>query len=694
MENFRPALDSTGIATPSWPALERRRDLSSTLRNGVHTPQRHLARLLAVLALLSLLPGLGCAKQDNEAPLAKYGVLDLSEWSAVRDGPIALNGQWEFYWQRLLTPEDFRQDATPPEPSGFLSFPGLWGGYDLHGRTLSNTGWATFRLRILPGPGVREWGIRLFSIPAAFRLWANGELIAKNGVVGETAKDEIPARSLILADLSSEERPLDLILQISNHVFRRGGGVHYPIMLAQPGQLQDMHMRVWCWAMLFVGGLLSMSIYHFLLYFLRKQDTSTLYVGLYALVLPLMYATMDSSEWLSNLAFPNADSMTVNAIGLFCYVLGNTIFYRFCRSIFPDAFPVGIQYFCDAKALAFLFIILFFEHNFVYNVFPAFAFISLSINLYIVVRLGVCVKRGYDSALILLCGCLFLAATAVGEIFYHLLGTTPDTFFPMGCSAFILSQAFALALRFSKAFSTVENMSRTMDASNIALRAEMEERNRLEREIIKVSEEERRRISHELHDGLCQRLGGIRLRCGVLEMSPLEDRDVAAKIAEISSLLEDSVGQAYDLSRGLWPVEHADLNAGPSLEELARCVSESSGVTIDYVEDLACESCQNEHLVQLYRIAQEAVTNAVKHANPSRVVISLECRENQRLRLVVRDDGAGRAAKPPPEKGGLGLYIMHYRARVIGAEFTITDAKPSGTVVTCSLPCEKDGEPA
>ncbi|MGE4556758.1 MAG: 7TM diverse intracellular signaling domain-containing protein [Desulfovibrionaceae bacterium] len=666
--------------------------MRSTLRAGSCTPIKRFAPLFAALALLTLLPGLGCVRQDAKAPVAKHGVLDISSWAPARDGPVALNGPWEFYWDCLLTPEDFQPGAASPERSGFLRFPGFWGGYDLHGRVLPREGRATFRLRLLPGPGVRRWEMRLFSIPAAFRLWANGRLIASAGVVGSTVKDEIPARSMTFAQLSSDGRPLDLVLQISNHAFRRGG-VHYPILLAESGRLEQMHARVWCWAMLFVGGLLSISIYHLFLYFLRKKDRSTLYISVYCLLLIVMYVTMDASDWLSNFFFPDIDSMSITKIGFVCFPLGNSIMYRLYRSLYGDVFILFLQHLIDIKNILFIFICLFLPMHIFTAAFPLFAILSLLFIGCMLAQLWICLRRGYDSAVIFFCGYAFLAVLALGETRNHLFGANPETLFPIGMSAFILSQAFALAQRFSHTFRTVETVSRTLDASNIALRAEMDERNRLEREIINVSEEERRRISHDLHDGLCQRLGGIRLRCGVLEMSPQDDPAMAAEIAEISSLLEDSVNQAYDLSRGLWPVERVGPGAGPSLEELARRVSESSGVAIDYVEDLACSPCVNEHLVQLYRIAQEAVANAVKHAKPSRVVISLECRADRRLRLVVRDDGAGRAAAPPSGKGGLGLHIMRYRARVIGGELSMTDAEPSGTVVACSLACMKDGEP-
>ena len=164
-----------------------------------------------------------------------------------------------------------------------------------------------------------------------------------------------------------------------------------------------------------------------------------------------------------------------------------------------------------------------------------------------------------------------------------------------------------------------------LEANNAVLRAEVDERVRLEQEIVTVSEEEHRRLSHALHDGLCQQLAAARLRCSALERRPLASLALEPEVKALGSLLEASVGQAYDLSRGLWAGELSTGDLGPSLAELARHIGRSNGVPVDYREDASCAPCGNAHLVQLYRIAQEAAANAVKHGKPGRIAIALTC---------------------------------------------------------------------
>ncbi|KHK03395.1 Adenylate cyclase [Desulfovibrio sp. TomC] len=632
----------------------------------------------AVFGLLLLLSGYGCVRKDSPMPIARDGVFDLSGWDMARDGPVSLSGQWQYYWDRLLTPDDFAPDAPPPQPSGFMALPHTWKGVLLHGRPLPGRGQATLRLRLAPGPGERRLEMRLFGIHAAYRLWADGKLLAASGVAGTSAATESAHRSLVLVILESHGAPIDLVLQVSNHTFRRGGVLN-PIGLGLPGQLEQAHIRTWAWAMFFAGSLLIMASYHFVLYSLRKKEVSTLYFGLGCILFIGIYSTMDSSDWLITLFVPKADPEILAQICLVGFSVLGSVLYRFYWSLYPKEFIPCIQYICDIRSIVFVCIILTQPQPVIYDALPWLAVTAFALNACFLVMLLLCLRHRRSGASVLLIGYFILSATSLNDIYGHVFSLNGENLMPFGLLAFVISQALAMAQRFSNAFTAVENLS-------AVLQTEMDERSRLEWEIVNVSEEERRRLSHDLHDGLCQQLAGTRLRCSALARRPIAEPNVAAEVSEIAALLQDSVSQAYNLSRGLWPVEHDSGDVGASLAELARRMGVSSGVEITYGEDLACAPCHSEQLVQLFRIAQEAVTNAVKHANPGRISVSLRCGPDQRLTLAVCDDGIGRLGAAPAT-GGLGLRIMAHRARMIGATLTIDDAAGGGTSVTCSLSC-------
>jgi Signal transduction histidine kinase len=280
-----------------------------------------------------------------------------------------------------------------------------------------------------------------------------------------------------------------------------------------------------------------------------------------------------------------------------------------------------------------------------------------------------------------------MGATGINDMLYDLQMIQSVYLIHIGMFVFIFFQAIALSIRFSRSFHAVEQLSCELSGKNRDLEEEMAERTRLEREIVNISEEERRSISHQLHDGLCQLLTGVRLHFSSLRRQ-LSDADrQKPEVAEVSSLLEESVNHAYDLSRGLWPVEHDSNALSPSLEELTRRLAESSGVVIEFNQQRGCRVCTNKGVTQLYRIAQEALTNAVKHARAGRIAVALQCQNRGELTLTVQDDGIGRDLAERT-KGGLGMGIMQHRARLINAHLTVADAAGGGTLVSCTIPCD------
>jgi signal transduction histidine kinase len=213
---------------------------------------------------------------------------------------------------------------------------------------------------------------------------------------------------------------------------------------------------------------------------------------------------------------------------------------------------------------------------------------------------------------------------------------------------------------------------------------EMNERQRLEREIAIVGDGERRRLGQELHDGVCQQVTAALLRCQALERR-LERGGVLsdADFAPLSSLLADTIDDAHNVARGLCPLEpHPDALA-PALRAVTRRMQEVAAVRCEFRAVGDVRVPDPEAAQHLYRIAQEALSNAVQHAKPSRITVELR-RDNGELTLQVEDDGVGMPAALPA--GGMGLRTMAYRARIINGELTVDPALGSGTRVICRMP--------
>ncbi len=218
-----------------------------------------------------------------------------------------------------------------------------------------------------------------------------------------------------------------------------------------------------------------------------------------------------------------------------------------------------------------------------------------------------------------------------------------------------------------------------------ALTEEILERERLEREVLDVGERERRRIGRDLHDSLGQLLTGTALAGQVLhEKLQAGAASEAGDAARIVGLVEQAIEQTRRLARGLDPVVMDGGGLAQGLLELAERTRELSAVSCEFraVGNATIED--SVKAIHLYRIAQEAITNAIRHARPSRVVVTLEELPG-RVRLSVRDDGCGLPAAPTGR--GMGMRIMAHRAAVMQGTFEARSAPGGGTLVTSEVPC-------
>lgn len=233
----------------------------------------------------------------------------------------------------------------------------------------------------------------------------------------------------------------------------------------------------------------------------------------------------------------------------------------------------------------------------------------------------------------------------------------------------------------------VEERTEELRSLNQSLVHEISERRRLEDEILTIGEEEKQRIGQDLHDDLGQNLLGIALMAKLLEdRSKGQPQGEAKTAGEIARRANEAIQKTRDLARGLFPVTVQTGGLPGALQELVGRIAEHSGVDCILKEEASIEGehFEDEQVpLQLFRIAQEALNNAVKHAKAKKIVMRLR-RVDNGLELSVADDGVG----IPEAVGdaGMGLKVMHYRAARIGAALEIRRREGGGTSVICRVP--------
>lgn len=209
------------------------------------------------------------------------------------------------------------------------------------------------------------------------------------------------------------------------------------------------------------------------------------------------------------------------------------------------------------------------------------------------------------------------------------------------------------------------------------------ERVRLGRQLVEVTDREQARIGQDLHDGLGQQLVAVALGIHALARR-LGHSPEAAAAGELAGLVDQALTQTRDLSRGLHPVRLESGGLRAALEELAAQTRQRAKVACD-LEWHGPEVVTDEvTALHLYRIAQEAVQNAVCHAFPEHIRLNLEV-SNGQIRLSIQDDGRG-LPEGWEQSDGLGLHFIRYRARMIHSRLEITPAQPRGTRITCVAP--------
>jgi two-component system sensor histidine kinase UhpB len=233
----------------------------------------------------------------------------------------------------------------------------------------------------------------------------------------------------------------------------------------------------------------------------------------------------------------------------------------------------------------------------------------------------------------------------------------------------------------------VQQRTAELKSANARLEAAIRDRKRLENELLEITEKERRRIGLDLHDDLGQKLSGI-----ALMTKGLENRLIKLKMAEareaakIHILVQQAMSHASDLAHDLATLDFKDNDLPAALSGLAEHAKELFEISCRFKAEEAIPPIEAATVGQLYKIAQEAVTNAIKHGKAKKVAINLANGSN-RLVLTIQNDGL-----PFPDlrgdSAGMGLRIMNYRASLIGAALDVKGTGAHGTLVTCTVPVE------
>ena len=249
----------------------------------------------------------------------------------------------------------------------------------------------------------------------------------------------------------------------------------------------------------------------------------------------------------------------------------------------------------------------------------------------------------------------------------------------MRFGTFMIAMSLVAAMR-----TLTSHLEERVHERTAALEAQITETRELEKNILEISDRERATIGQDLHDGLCQQLVSAAFSTNMLQEKLARSATPGATdVNQISDMIDDAITQARNLARGLYPVRLETEGLEMALRELASVMSRRFEVSCTVTCPLPLPQGMPNTDIHLYRIAQEALINAAKHANAKHISLSL-LSEDGRIKMGIVDDGMG-IANTPHNPDGMGLRIMAYRARMIGAGFRVLPLAEGGTQVICEL---------
>ncbi|MBN2441242.1 MAG: substrate-binding domain-containing protein [Spirochaetales bacterium] len=214
---------------------------------------------------------------------------------------------------------------------------------------------------------------------------------------------------------------------------------------------------------------------------------------------------------------------------------------------------------------------------------------------------------------------------------------------------------------------------------------DLTERRKLEREVLEAIGNERRRIGQDLHDDICQDMAGMAAIACIIEKQLIKlDPDNVEKSSYLRKLIRNTIVKTKALAKGLYPTGLENNGLDVMFEELSNSIQIQFNIPCTINCASSIEINDNLLTLQLYRIAQEAALNAVRHGNPNHIEINFSSTP-EKMELIIKDDGVGISLNSLVS-GGMGIQSMKYRANMIDGKLEIKRNGKNGTIVTCTIP--------
>jgi signal transduction histidine kinase/DNA-binding NarL/FixJ family response regulator len=629
---------------------------------------------------------------SSKAPVAVNGVLDLTHWNAEKDGAVRLNGEWEFYFGRLLSPDDFKGHF--PAGGTLQKVPSKWSLYKIGGKRLSPYGTATYRLKIrLPAEG-GNYGIKITCVSAAARIFADGEQVLSCGNPAASAEATEQRYYADTAYFHADGEETELVVQVANYA-NSASGICYEIYFGSQQAVNRLRMYYFFIDAALISGMFFISLYFFGLGLQRKNNLDVLFFAAYCLFSAIHSST--SSESILNYAFPALGYHAAAKILTFSLILSLYSLVKYVSHAFRAFFDRRIDRIVDGIALFFL-LLTCFTRFYLWGssvlVFTLGNIWAILLVLWIITRHIHANVEGRYYLYTAIVSSVFLLVTGLFNIELQM---ESNLFVPVFQPILVLSLAFYMSGKYESSCKTIEQLSAQLSALD------------------RLKDDFLARTSHELKTPLN---GMINIAQSLLDgagggVNPAQAEDLRL-VASIGRRLSTLVYDILDYSK--WKVMGIRLKT--SVVDVQQVV-ESTMEIFRYLikgKPLVLENRipRGTYLIladenRLRQIVSNLLDNSIKFTASG--TITVDCRtDGDFLFIRVRDTGVGIPADklkdiflpyeqfealPAAELGtGLGLAITRQLVELHGGQISAESEPGKGSCFTFSMPLEKSIAPA
>lgn len=416
------------------------------------------------MLLLSCFTCSSSSREPVTFPQAKQGILDLSAWDFKINGNIQLSGEFEFYWQELLTPADFKGKRTG-KPL-YLKVPGAWKIQDIEHDLKKGRGYGTYRVHIkLPEAGI-TYGLAIYQV-TAYKLYINGQFVYEDGKVSKDFNEITHRRSNMVFSYTPQTKEMELVIQIANVIHNRTGLVR-SLQIGYNKNILTSKFFINGYEFFLLGAILIIAIYHLMLFVFRSQEMAYLYFALLCLGTCMYLISMSSLAFFY--FFPEVDLLILNKLAFFGSLLILTALSLYMAKIFEKEFIKKINIIIYAGSTLFSFLVIVLPTRIISQMEIALLIYAAAVTVYVSIAFVRSIIKRREGAYIFGLGTAGLITAIVFDLIHEFdlnpMHFHPIAFIPLGIFFFILSQSVLLSSRFSNAFKHTEKLASELKATN------------------------------------------------------------------------------------------------------------------------------------------------------------------------------------------------------------------------------------